>query len=1796
MFDLRIDHSPLKALAAVTLVLVLALPAALAFVERTGTSGGADRQASPASAEATDASTGQAGRFWAAGGSYDALVTFERPCVVEWRLDLERRGASGDIGSQAVSYRQELLRDHNTFKDALVKVSPYIGFKDEWTTVLNGIAVRAPAEALDWAAAQGGVAGVQRDGIKEADLSDSVPLINADDLWATTNATGSAITGKGTIVAILDTGAEYSHPDLGGTKGRASDLANVTAGTHKRIVSGYNFVASTSDFWDGHGHGTHCAGIVGASGTVKGVAPECKFRIYKVLSDAGWGYTSWIISGIERATDPNNDGDTKDHSDVISMSLGGFGHPDDDESKAVDNAMDAGVVVAVATANSGPRYETIQSPGCARKVISVGATWKDDSLASFSSIGPSAIYHIKPDVTAPGVFIYSTYKNNGYTWMSGTSMATPHVAGASALLVQAHRGWTSQQVKEALMGTAKDVGYNAYRQGAGRIDCLAANGTVALAEPPSVSLGRLGAASNTTDFTVTFTNARAKWTNGTLSYKLAWALTPLYASSGNATDLAASMLKANVTSVNISPSGTFKVKFTVTYGPDSHVGHHLGEIKLTAGTATVRIPIAFYLRAPILLVDDDNTGPGTDPPYNNWNPDDTTFMYTLDSSKRVGDALGSLGWAYDVLAPLTWYDGPTKDEMSNYRLVIWNCGFDYAPSGQTLTANDRAGLRTFVDGGGKLWLMGPLVLYDYYGATNKTSLPSGDFFRATLGVGAIKRHAGTPDPIKGTAGTMFASISWDVSTAFGGGSDYGQNVTPTDKAYQVLSGPTTDMWGGKWTNVTSAIARRSGTNRTLFFAFEFGQIAGATDRKACVEKAIGWFDILPHGAIGLSGAQEEGSRLDLSASVLDPRASERYEFDWDLSYDGSTFASEAKGAKVGHIYPDNGDYTVALQVKEGRTGLTSPLVTRSVPVINVAPEAHINTSSPGNEGMPISFWGNATDGGSLDTFTWEWDFDYDGTTFTVDSTSRNATNIYADDGAFYAALRVTDNDGAVSEVNTSRVVVLNVPPTGTIFTQGISNEGESVAFTSTVSDPGADLISVEWDFEYDGKNFHSTGAGTSVDHTYLDDGVYTVLMRLTDDDGGVADITLQVTVRNLPPVGAFITSSPIIEGGILDVNSSVTDPGLRDTLLYEWDFDYNGLVLDPTATTINSSRQYLQDGTYTVALRVRDGDGGELFLTRAVTVLNVAPRAILEGPPASNPPKEGSSAQFNAKQIDPGLQDTFTYLWDFGDGTNSTAKAPLHTFWDNGTYSVTLRVTDEAGAFGTAILDVMVANVAPNATVAVTPMTLFENQTVLCQAEGRDPSPKDQAALAYTWNFGDGQFSSDREVRHTYLDDGNYTVTLTVSDGFDLTTYQRSVVVENVPPRVVATADRDHILEGESVSFVAMVTDPGPLDTFTVHWDLGDGTTSTAASFSHRFLQDGHYVVLLTVTDDDGGSNATTFLVSVANVRPAVSASSTATEIAEGQSVTFTGSWTDPGALDTFTAWWDFGDGTNSSSPQVSHAFDENGTYTVVFTVTDETGASSSAFFIVTVANVVPTVAIVVSPLGREIDEGGSVTLTGVATDPGRLDVITFRWDLGDGTPAITTQSVSHRYLDNKAYRVVLTVEDDDGGRNSTTVTITVNNVPPVVTATVDRTETTMGREVAFTASATDVSPVDEVSYSWNFGDGATSTLPSPTHNYQVDGRFEVLLIVSDDDGGQTVWTTIVTVLPDLDGDGIPDSKDPDIDGDGVPNKDDDFPRDPARTKDWASTYLMLLLIVVVAVAVVAYVFTSSRRRRRDGS
>ena len=315
-------------------------------------------------------------------------------------------------------------------------------------------------------------------------LNDSVPLVGAEWWWT---ATGNK--GEGEEIAILDAGIDSSHPAL-------DDLDDDPATNDPKVIVNVNF-SDDASFDDLYGHGTHCAGIAAgtaAGSNYQGVAPGAQLWNVKVLNQWGSGYESWIISGINFASlGPDGVPETGDEADIISMSLGLLDYSDgtDPMSQAVNLAVDRGVVVAVTAGNDGYWGPfTISSPGVAEKVITVGASDKADILADFSSIGPTVDLRVKPDILAPGVDITSSVPGGGYESHSGTSMATPHVAGAAALLRQYYGDTVSPQfIKDALMYTAKDLDYTVYEQGSGRLDLAWETWPMVGVTPASLSMG-----------------------------------------------------------------------------------------------------------------------------------------------------------------------------------------------------------------------------------------------------------------------------------------------------------------------------------------------------------------------------------------------------------------------------------------------------------------------------------------------------------------------------------------------------------------------------------------------------------------------------------------------------------------------------------------------------------------------------------------------------------------------------------------------------------------------------------------------------------------------------------------------------------------------------------------------------------------------------------------------------------------------------------------------------------------------------------------------------------------------------------------------------------------------------------------------------------------------------------------------------------------------------------------------------------------------------------------------------------
>jgi len=288
-------------------------------------------------------------------------------------------------------------------------------------------------------------------------LDASVPLIGAPRVWE------AGYAGEGVKIAILDTGIDPYHPDFAG-----------------RIVATADFTGEGLQDWDGHG--THVAGIAAGSGQAskgryRGLSPQASLYIAKVLGREGAGLMSDVMAGIEWAVEQE--------VDIINLSLGGDPPCDgtDALSETCDLAVEKGYVVCVAAGNGGPEPYTIGPPGCAKQVITVGASTDQDEVADFSSRGPTADGQIKPDIVLPGAGIIScrakdTYLGNpvgeNYAELSGSSMATPHASGIAALILQARPELTPTQLKALLMDTAIDLGLSPNDQGAGRADAYAA--------------------------------------------------------------------------------------------------------------------------------------------------------------------------------------------------------------------------------------------------------------------------------------------------------------------------------------------------------------------------------------------------------------------------------------------------------------------------------------------------------------------------------------------------------------------------------------------------------------------------------------------------------------------------------------------------------------------------------------------------------------------------------------------------------------------------------------------------------------------------------------------------------------------------------------------------------------------------------------------------------------------------------------------------------------------------------------------------------------------------------------------------------------------------------------------------------------------------------------------------------------------------------------------------------------------------------------------------------------------------
>ncbi|MGD6831953.1 S8 family serine peptidase [Sutcliffiella halmapala] len=596
--------------------------------------------------------------------------------------------------------------EHERMRRKITTDYPKLHIKRTYTAVFKGFAIKGPTKDLERLQQEDGVVEVSPVTNYTPMIDESVPFIGGDRMRSFYDEDGHRLTGEGVKVGIIDTGIDYTHPDLKHSYG-----------------GGYDFVDEDEDPMEtkkSQGiptlHGTHVAGIIAANGHLKGVAPEAKIYAYRVLGPGGHGTSEHVIAAIEKAI--------HDKVDVLNLSLGNtINGPDWPTSLALDKAVEHGVVAVTSSGNSGPNLWTVGSPGTSAQAISVGAStpplniphlsaffskkeiemlplqgsakwifnnrpvkmeyvglgedddlkdvdlkgkivlmergkipfsekawnarkkeavalviynnlegnftgslevemdlpvvsisredglylkkqinrkfsyvrttykWHKDDIASFSSRGPvTHNWEIKPDVVAPGVAIDSTIPN-GYLALQGTSMAAPHVAGASALLKQAHPDWSPSQIKAALMNTTKPLEkedgtqYSVLEQGTGRIQLEEAMNTNSLIYPGTLNFGMFEKKDTRTEKVIEIQVENVS------DRDIKYTFTPPKASKGI-------QWKVPI-SFTLKPNEKKKTTITLDITPNQQsTGMHEGSVIVKANHQELRLPFLYIIEEP----------------------------------------------------------------------------------------------------------------------------------------------------------------------------------------------------------------------------------------------------------------------------------------------------------------------------------------------------------------------------------------------------------------------------------------------------------------------------------------------------------------------------------------------------------------------------------------------------------------------------------------------------------------------------------------------------------------------------------------------------------------------------------------------------------------------------------------------------------------------------------------------------------------------------------------------------------------------------------------------------------------------------------------------------------------------------------------------------------------------------------------------------------------------------------------------------------------------------------------------
>lgn len=622
-----------------------------------------------------------------------------------------------------------------------------------------------------------------------------------------------------------------------------------------------------------------------------------------------------------------------------------------------------------------------------------------------------------------------------------------------------------------------------------------------------------------------------------------------------------------------------------------------------------------------------------------------------------------------------------------------------------------------------------------------------------------------------------------------------------------------------------------------------------------------------------------------------------------------------------------------------------------------------------------------------------------------------------------------------------------------------------------------------WDFDNGGLG-NSTQANPT--YTFINPGTYNV--KHVVSNGTTIDSCYTVIKVFIPPTVNFTSPNP--KGCVFPCHDvqlvNLSTPGESPILEYVWNFGDGTLPISLVPPLANTDHCYNQQGAFNVTLVVRDSNTCQSNKTVNLVRIGAHPNVTATANPTqscNSPTVVNFTSTGNTPNGGP-----VSYQWFFGNGGTSAQQNPSQVFF-NGIYTPFVILSDTLGCQDTAFTSVAVTQVAAGFTVA---------NTNACKNVPLQFTDTSNFATTWLWNFGDGSTSNQQNPVHAYANNGQYTITLTVSYNgcIDSETKTNYIDVTDAVQFTFSASDSSNCDAPFAVNF----TGNSASGATGYLWEFGDGDSATAQNPAHTYTTEGSFTVSLTVFNAQGCANKKTFNnfinVHVINAVFAVDSDNGCTPLV----VHFTNSSTSNVPITNYQ--WIFGDGTSSSAANPTHAYNVTGDFEPMLIITNADGCKDTAIYSVIHVGGGVTPDFQAVPLIQCVNQ--TVSFFNLTTGAGPNSV--YFWEFGDGTTSNLTNPV-HEYSDTGYYDVSLTVINQ-----GCSVTVTKVNYVLIVVPKA---------QFGFEFNCTNPTTVDFVDSSqgaqtwfWDFGDGTTSTQQNPTHTFPTQSNYVITLTVTNSTTG----------------------------------------------------------------------------------